>query len=214
MAYSSPVGTAYYISETFASAKTISAVTNANPAAATSTAHGYSDNDEVVFFSGWERANNGIYKVNQTATDNFEFLGLNSTSTTLFSAGSGTGTTQKLSSWIELPQILTINTQGGDPRYFDVRPIKLLQGLKLPDGFNPASISWEFGWDPSLANWATLLNISRSNTLVGYKAVKGTAATYGYGYFAMSEQANQQPGREDRGTFTFSAQGPLISYSS
>lgn len=214
MAYSSPVGTAYYISQTFAAAKTITVMTNANPALATATSHGYADDDEILLLSGWERANNGAFRVDQQSADTFQVTGLNSTSTTLFAAGAGIGTAQKISSWIEIPQVLSITPNGGGPRYIDVRPIKLQQGLKLPDGFEAASIAWEIGFDPSLTNWETLLDISRGNTLVAYKSVKGSgAATYGYGYFSMSEAPNQASGQADRVSATFAAQGPLISYA-
>jgi len=214
MSYSSPVGTAFYISQTFASAKTVSIVSNANPALATSTSHGYSDNDEVVFFSGWDSANNTVFRVDQQSTDTFLLTGLNSTNTNAYAAGSGVGTTQKISSWIEIPQILSLNPSGGTPRYIDVRPVKSLQGLKLPDGFDAATIGFDIGFDPSLSNWATLLDISRSGTLVAYKSVKASgAATYGYGYFSMSEAPTQASGAADKVQATFAAQGRLISYS-
>lgn len=214
MAYSTPVGTSFYISQTFASAKTITAVSNANPAVATSVAHGYADNDEVLFMSGWELASNAVYKVDQLTADTFSFLGLNTTSTASYEAAAGTGTTQKVSSWIEIPQIIGLSFSGGTPRYVDVRPIKALQSIKLPDGFEASTISFEVGFDPSLTNWATLLDISRNGTLVAYKSVKGTTATYGYGYFQMSEQPSQAAGQADRVQATFAAQGRLISYAS
>lgn len=215
MSYSTPVGSSFYISQTFASAKTLTIVSNANPALATSTTHGYSDDDEVVFFSGWDLANNSVFRVDQQSADTFQLTGLNSTNTNSFAAGSGIGTTQKISSWIEIPQILSLNPSGGGARYVDVRPIKSLQGLKLPDGFDAATIGFDIGFDPSLTNWDTLLDISRSGTLVAYKSVKASgAATYGYGYFSMSEAPTQAAGAADKVQATFAAQGRLISYAS
>ena len=214
MSYDTSVGVAYYISQTFASAKTLSIVSNADPALATSTSHGYTDNDEVLYVGGWERASNGVFKVDQQSTDTFLIKGLNSTSTSLYTAGAGVGTTQKISSWIEIPQILAVNPEGGTARYIDVRPVKLLQGFKLNDGFDPASISWDIGFDPSLSDWATLLDISRLQTYGAYKRVKGTKATYGYGLFSISEQPQDASGQVTIVRATFAAQGPLISYAS
>ena len=48
MAYYFPEGSKFYFSKTFAAAKTISAITNANPAVATSTSHGYVNGDEIL----------------------------------------------------------------------------------------------------------------------------------------------------------------------
>lgn len=214
MAYSTPVGSSFYISQTFAAAKTITAASNADPAVLTSVAHGYSDGDEVLFSSGWELANNTVFKVDQLTADTFELEGLNSANTTNYAAAAGTGSTYKISSWMEIPQVIGISSSGGTARYVDVRPIKLLQGLKLPDGFEAATITFDVGFDPDLANWATLLDISRNGTLVAYKYVKGTRSTYGYGYFQMAEQPNLAAGQADRVQATFAAQGRLISYAS
>ena len=213
MAMSSPVGPSYYLSSTFASAKTVTAVTNANPAVATSTSHGYSDNDEILFSSGWELANNSVFRADQLTTDTFSFTGLNSTNTNNFASGSGTGSAYKISSWVEIPQVLSINPNGGRARFIDVRTIKALQGIKLPDGFEAMAIEFEIAWDTAQANWSTLVSISRDTTLVAYKSVKGSgAATYAYGYFQMGEAPLQAAGQVDRAAATFVALGRTISY--
>lgn len=214
MAVATPIGAAFYISQTFASAKTLTIVSNANPALATSTSHGYSDNDEVVFFSGWDLANNTVVRVDQQSADTFLLTGLNTTSTDTYASGSGIGTTQKISSWIQIPQILSVSTSGGTPRYVDYRFVSAQQGQKLPDGFEASTITFDIGFDPSLSNWDTLLDISQTNTLVAYKYVRGDgAATYGYGYFNMAEQAQIASGAVDKVQATFAAQGRLISYA-
>jgi hypothetical protein len=213
MAYYTSVGVSFYVSQTFGSALPVTVVTNANPALATSTSHGLSDNQEVLFTSGWERANNGVFRVDQQSADTFDIDGLNSTNTNLYSPGSGIGNVKLVSSWIELPQVLTIANSGGEPRNIEVRPLKSLQGFNLNDGFTPASISFTEGYDSTLSNWDTLLDISRSQTLVAYKRVGNGGTTYGYGQFSMTEQPNESSGAVITATVTFNAQGPLISYS-
>ncbi len=213
MAYYTSVGVSFYISQTFASAKTITTASNANPALLTSVSHGYSDGGEVLFTSGWERANNGVFRVDQQSADTFQLLGLNTTNTNLYASGSGLGETKLISSWIELPQVLGITTSGGEARNIEVRPLKSLQGFNLNDGFTPASVSFNIGYDQALANWATLLDISRSQTLVAYKRVGNGGSTYGYGQFSMTEQPNESSGQVISATVTFNAQGPLISYA-
>lgn len=213
MAYKPSAGTGFFISQTFAAAKTVSAITNASPAVATSTSHGYSNNDELLFLSGWELANNGVYLAAGVATNTVNMSGLNSTNTNLYAAGTGVGTLSKVSGWIELPQVTEINTSGGTPRYIDIQPIKNVQGLKLPNGFDPLQITFTMGFDNSLSNWATLLDISRTGTLVAYKSVKASgAATYGYGYFAMTEAPQESSGSYAKTQATFAAQGPMVSY--
>lgn len=215
MGMSTPAGTGFYISSTFASAKTLTVVSNANPALATSVAHGYSDNDEVMFLSGWDLANNSVFRVDQQSVDTFLIKGLNSTNTNSFSVGTGIGTTQKISSWLEIPNVIGLSPSGGTPRFVDVRLIKSLQGIKLPDGFEGMSITFDIGFDMAASNWDTLLDISRTNTLVAYKSVKGNGqATYGYGYYAMGEAPQQAAGAVDKVQATFVALGRSISYAS
>lgn len=213
MAMSSPVGTAYYLSSTFASAKTISALSNATTASATATSHGYSTGDEILLTSGWELATNSVYKVTVVDANTFTISGLDSSNTSNFSSGGGTGTAQKISAWVEIPQVLSINPNGGRARFIDVRTIKALQGVKLPDGFDAASIDFEIAWDTAQSNWATIIGLSRNTTLVAYKSVKGSgAASYAYGYFQMGEQPLQASGQVDRAAATFAALGRTISY--
>lgn len=214
MAYSSPVGTTYYISSTFAAAKTITVLTNASPPVSTATSHGYADDDELLLNLGWEDITDTVVRANQLTADTFELTGLNTLNTDIFASGAGTGSAYKVSSWIEIPQILSISPQGGGPRTIQVRPIKRRQGIILPNGFEPASITFTIGHDVSLTNWDTLMDISRTDTKVAYKAVKGNgAATYGYGYFSVSEQVSQQSDNADTVQATFSALGRLISYA-
>ena len=212
MAYSSPVGTQYYLSQTFASAKTVSAASNANPASLTATAHGYATNDEFLFTSGWELATNSVYKANVVDANTFTALGLNTTSTSSFAAGSGTGSAQKVSGWLQIPQVLTISPQGGEPNFIDFKPIANLQGLRLPNGFTPMSLNFELGFDPAATNWTTLQDISRAQTLVAYKSVKGSSATYAYGYWMMGEAPRQASDQVDRVSATFVALGRTITY--
>src|SRR5690606_15515271 len=44
------------------------------------------------------------------ATDKFKIDGLNTTDTNWFAPGSGKGTAQAVSNWVEIPQVLTIAT--------------------------------------------------------------------------------------------------------
>lgn len=215
MAYSTPAGTKYYVSSTFAVAKTATNVTNGNPAVVTSSAHGYVDNDLVLVASGWEEINNMIVKVNQTDTSTFELVGVNTTDTDLHVADGGDSSTfQLVSSWVEIPQVLTITPGGGDMRTVTINPVGRRNGFVLPDGVNPVTIGFTIGHDVSLANWDTLTNISRTQTLVAYKSVKPNGATtLAYGYFIMSEAVKQQSGQADFVDASFFAQGRTISYA-
>lgn len=97
MAYYLPEGSKIFMSTGFDAAKNITAVTNANPAVATSTAHGYANNDELLFTSGWEDATDTIWRAGSVSANNFNITGLDSLDTNWFPASTGVGTTQKVS---------------------------------------------------------------------------------------------------------------------
>ncbi|GAB3763472.1 phage tail protein [Ramlibacter monticola] len=214
--YNFPEGTRFYFcsSANFAAAKTITALTNANPALATSTSHGYVDNDEIFLDSGWEDAKNAIYRVDQQDVNGFQVLGLNTSSTSFYPAGSGTGTAKKVGSWVQIPQVLGIQTSGGDPRFTQVSPLASRNSQNIPTGFNPSTTTLSLGHDPADVNWLAMVDISRTLTPVAFKMVLGGGGTtYGYGYMACNEQPQLNQNQVNAVSVVLSFQGRQISYS-
>lgn len=188
MAYSLPEGSSQQFSNTLAAAKTITAITNANPAVATCTAHGYTTDDEIMLSSGWEDANDSVYKIESVDANSFKILGLDSTNTSFFPAGSGGGSAQKLSAWTAIPQVLTISASGGDARFTDVNPLAKRNGIRIPTGFNATSVTLSLGFDATTPAYKTMVGISRSLSKVAFKQVlSGGSVQYGYGYMSVSE---------------------------
>ncbi len=215
MAYAFPEGSKFYFSTTFAATKTLSAMTNADPTVATSTAHGYSDDDELLLSSGWEDATDTVFRADQLTADTFSLKGLNTTDTTFYASGGGaSSTTQKISGWTEIPQVLTIATSGGDPRFTTINPLSRRNGINIPTGFNPTSVTLTLGHDPSNANFQTMLGISRALTKVAFKmALGGGSVVYGYGYMATSEAPSLNVNQANSVTVALSLLGRSISYA-
>jgi hypothetical protein len=188
MAYSLPEGSSQQFSNTLAAAKTITAITNANPAVATCTAHGYTTGDEIMLSSGWEDATDSVYKIESVDSNSFKILGLDSTNTSFFPAGSGGGSAQKLSAWTAIPQVLTISASGGDARFTDVNPLAKRNGIRIPTGFNATSVTLSLGFDATTPTYKTMVGISRSLSKVAFKQVlSGGSVQYGWGYLTVSE---------------------------
>ena len=188
MAYSLPEGSSQQFSNTLAAAKTITAITNANPAVATCTGHGYTTGDEIMLSSGWEDATDSVYKIETVDSNSFKILGLDSTNTSFFPAGSGGGSAQKLSAWTAIPQVLTISASGGDARFTEVTPLAKRNGIRIPTGFNATSVTLSLGFDATTPAYKTMVGISRSLSKVAFKQVlSGGSVQYGYGYMSVSE---------------------------
>lgn len=188
MAYYFPPGTKYFYSNTLATAKTVSAVTNANPAVATSTSHGFTDGDPLLFSSGWQDAANTVFEVDQLTVDTFSFLGLNATDTNIYASGSGVGSVQKVSTWVEIPQILTASTSGGGIKYGTISPLGSRQDTKQPIGFEAIGVDLKLGYDPANAIIQAMQALTRVSGKVALKLVlPGGGRVYGYGNIACSE---------------------------
>lgn len=213
MAYYFPEGSSQQFSSTFASAKTVSAVTNANPAVATSTAHSYATNDEILFTSGWEDATDTVYKIEVVDANSFKILGLDTSNTSFYPSGSGTGTAQKISGWTAIPQVLTISSSGGDARFTEVNPLAKRNGVKIPTGFNATSVTLTLAHDAGNANYQTMIGISRTLSKVAFKQViSGGAVTYGYGYMSASEMPKLNNNQVNTVDAALSVLGRSISY--
>jgi hypothetical protein len=214
MSYYFPEGSKFYFSKTFGAAKTVSAVTNADPAVATSTAHGFVDGDEVLFTSGWEDATDSVFKIDQLTADTFEVEGLNSVNTSFYPAGSGAGTAQKVSTWVEMPQVLNIATSGGDARFTTIQPLAKRNDINVPTGFNAMSITVTLGHDPANANYQQMVDIGRTLEKVAFKMVlSGGAVAYGYGYLNVSEAPQLNRNQVNQVTASFTLLGRFISYA-
>lgn len=212
MAFNFPEGAKFQFATTFATAKTVSAVTNADPAVATSTAHGYVDGDEVLFTSGWEDATNTIYQVDQQDANSFEIEGLDSSNTAYFASGSGTGTTQKVSGWTDIPQVMTISNSGGDAKYTDVQLLAARNAIKIPVGFNAVTTTLTLAHDPTNATYKDMLGISRTSTLCAFRILAGGGTSYGYGYMSVAEVPQMQSGQVNQVQVAITMLGRLISY--
>lgn len=215
MAYFFPEGSAQQFSNTFAAAKTITAVTNANPAVATCTAHGYVTGDEILLTSGWEDATDTVWKVEVVDANSFKILGLDSSNSNFYPNGGGVGTAQKISGWTSIPQVLTISASGGDARFTDVVPLAKRNALRIPTGFNATSITLSLAHDAGNANYKTMLGISRNLSKVAFKQViSGGAVTYGYGYLNVSEMPQLNNNQVNTVQAAMTVLGRSISYES
>lgn len=213
MAYYFPEGSKFYFSKTFAAAKTISAITNASPAVATSSAHGYVDGDEILLTSGWEDATDTVFRVDQLTADTFALMGLNTTNANFYPSGSGAGEARKVSTWVEMPQVLGISTSGGDARFTTISPLAKRNDINVPTGFNAMSISITLGHDPSNANYQQMLDISRTLERVAFKMVlSGGAVGYGFGYMNVAEAPQLNRNQANQVNASITLLGRFMSY--
>lgn len=142
---------------TYGTGFTISAFSNASPAVATlSVAHGVIVNDIVELTSGWSRVNGNVYRASVVATNDVTIEGLNTTSTTLYPTGSGTGTGREVTAWTQVTQILELTTSGGEQQFVTYSFLEEDAEHQIPTVKSPTLVSMTIGDDASLAHYAVL----------------------------------------------------------
>lgn len=215
MAYKFPDGASFQFSTTFATAKTITAFTNANPGVATSVAHAYVDDDELLLVSPWEDATDSVFRADQLTADTLSLKGLDTTNLTFFPAGAAAGSTlQKISAWQTIPQVLTISTSGGDARRATISPLARRTPINVPLGLNPVDIELTIGHDASNATYQQMLAITRALTKIAFKMVLADgSATYGYGNMVVGSFPQLQSGQANQVTVGINLLGRDIAYA-
>lgn len=153
MAVSLPNGSIVAIASGYGSPLTVTAVSNAAQAVASSTAHGLSDGDFVEFTSGWSKATDRIFRVDDSVTDAFDFEGLDSTSTQLYPAGGGAGTVREITGWTQLAQITNSTSEGGEQQFLTYQFLESDSEKRIPTTKSAAGITFTIADDPALAGY-------------------------------------------------------------
>lgn len=153
MSVSLPNGAIVAIASGYGSPITTTAVSNANPGVATATAHGLADGDFVEVTSGWSRLTEKIVRVDSAATNTFALEGINTTSTTIYPAGSGTGSVREITGWTQLAQILDSSSTGGEQQFTEYQFLEADAQKRIPTFKSAAGITLTVADDPTLAGY-------------------------------------------------------------
>ncbi len=165
MAITLATGTQVAIASTYGTASNVTAATNAAECVSTVAAgHGILVGDFVEFTSGWDLATGRIFRVKTVVTNDVTLGGFNTTSTTNFPAGSGTGTVRRITAWTQITQVQNVGTGGGDQQYADITSISDRIQKQIPTTRSPLEITLTVFDDPALGWYAPVQTASDSST--------------------------------------------------
>jgi hypothetical protein len=157
MSVSLPNGATISIGSTYGAAKTVSAASNANPCIVTLEAsHGVIVGDIFEWTSGWSRANGNVYRAASVSTNDIGVEGLNTTSTTRFPVGSGTGTVREVTAWQQVTQVLETQTSGGEQQFVTYSFLEDDAEHQIPTVKSPIAFNFTIGDDATLAHYSVL----------------------------------------------------------
>lgn len=153
------------------SALTISAITKANPAVASSTGHGLSDGDYVLLKTqGMRQVNQRVVRVDNKTVDTFELEGINSTDFDAFVSG----TAEKITFGTSISSATTVSASGGEFDMIDTTTIHDSQKSEVPG--LPSAISYEMDhkWDSADAGQIAMKAASDIQATRAFKFQFGT----------------------------------------
>lgn len=164
-AVSLPNGATVAIASAYGTPSTMSAITNATDAVATLGAgHNVALNDILVLTSGWPEISGRTARVSNVASNDVTLEDVDTSSTTTYPAGSGTGSVKEVSTWQNISQILEFSTQGGDQQFANYSFLNESVEHQIPTVKSAQSFSMTIGDDASLAHYAVLAEADRLRT--------------------------------------------------
>ena len=154
-----------------ASAITISAVSKASPGVVTYTGTDPSNGDYVLIAAnGMTEINDRVFRVANVngAANTFELEGMDTSSTSFFPAGTGTGTVREVTAWTQLTKVMNPSTQGGDPKTVTYKFVESDVEYSINDGFTATSYTLEFDDDDTTAGYTAMrtLTDAQMNTVM------------------------------------------------
>jgi hypothetical protein len=173
MSVTKTAGTQFAIGSTYGTGFTVTAITNANPAVATlSASHGVIVGDFIELTSGWDLANGRIFRISAVATNDVTLEGFNTSDTTKYPAGTGTGTGREVTAWTTLSQISPdFSVQGGDQNFADTTFVSNLIRTQIPTDRNSITCTLPIFYDPTLAWFSTVRTAAEASTPYAFRMI-------------------------------------------
>lgn len=215
MSVSLPNGVTLALATTYAANKTLSAVSNYDPAQATSNTHGYSDGDFVEVTSGWAKLNQRVVRVDNAASNTFDLEGIDTSSTTSYPAGTGTGTVRKITAFTQITQVLDVTTAGGEMQFTTYSFLEQDFETQLPTQSSPQTITINVADDPALGGYVALKEAAEARDIRALKVTFPNGAVLLYnGYVSFNETPSMTKNEVMAVTATFSLLSRPVRYAS
>jgi hypothetical protein len=215
MAITLATGTQVAVASTYGTGFNITAISNANPAVATlSAGHGVVVGDFIEVTSGWDLLNKRVVRVSNLATNDATLEGINTTSTSNYPTGSGTGTGREITAWASITQVRSVSTSGGDLNFADITTITDTTQKQVPTTRSPQQIDFEFFDDPTLSWYATAQTASDTNAITAIRIIFPNATRLlGNGYLSLQKNPTIEANAPLTASLGFSSVADLVRYA-
>ena len=149
-----PNGSIVAIASGYGASKAMTALTNDDPGVATlESSHGVATGEYIEVTSGWARLSGKIVRAGTVATNSVPLEGIDTTLTSIYPAGGGTGTVREITGWTQLAQILTSSSEGGEQQFLTYQFLESDQEKRIPTTKSAAGLTFTVGDDPTLPGY-------------------------------------------------------------
>jgi hypothetical protein len=214
MSVSLPNGIILALATAYASSIPVTGASNASEAVLTVT-NTLAVGDLFEFVSGWSNANNRIFRAKSPSGTTVIAEGLDTSNTTLFPVGSGTGTIRKINTWTQIQQVMDLTSTGGDPQYQTYSFLEDNYDRQIPTTTSAQSLAINVADDPTLAGYQAMKAAALSRTVTGLRATlpQGGYLLYN-GIVAFDETPTMAKGNVMQCKGGFALQGKPVRYAS
>lgn len=153
-------GTVPYIGATFGTATNITGISNAASAVFSFAAgHGITVGDYFEVPScGWPQLAGRVFRASAVSTNDITVAGLNTTSTTDYPAGQGTGSGRRIITWAAIQQVNAdgLSVSGGEQQFLTGQYIDSSLEFRVPTNKSAIDVSMLVDDDQTLGYWTTV----------------------------------------------------------
>lgn len=210
-----PNGSQFAVATAKAAVLPVTAVTNANPAVATTSATPPVIGSLGVLTSGWNDINGRAFRTGTVAGQTFQLEDVDTTNTTSHPAGEGVGTFQVFSNFVTLSQIREVASDGGDQNWFtfDYVDDKSGRERRKPTTKAAQGFTLTLDWDPNLAWYDTLIDLDakREQVMLRVTLPNGDILLY-YGYLSFNKEPSMTSNENMTVTASFSLDADTTRY--
>ncbi|KWU16244.1 phage tail protein [Achromobacter xylosoxidans] len=214
MAVSLPNGVTLSLATGYANSKTITAINNANPAVASSAAHGLANGALVELKSGWQKLNERIVRVADAAAGTFALEGMNTLSPIQFPAGTGGGSVREITAFTQISQILEVSTSGGEMQFATYSFLENDFEAQIPTQASAQSLAITIADDPTLPGYKALQAAAELREVRALRVAfpNGSVLLYN-GYVSFNETPTMTKGEVMGVQATFSLLSRPVRYA-
>lgn len=209
-----PNGAKYAVATNVALAVAITAITNANPAVASSGTLP-ALNDIVFLTSGWSELNGSVARVKSPSAGTFQLEGIDTTDTVRYPAGEGAGTYQIVSSFVGISKVRDIQMSGGEQQFFQYQYVDDPSGrqLQAPTFKSAQTMTMLVDYDPTLPAFNAMVTLDRKRSVaVLRETLPNGDVIYYVGWFSFNKVPSKTLNEFMTNQLTFSLTAEPLRY--